>query len=254
MKKRILWLGILLLTIFSLNAVNLKIYCEDDPPFQIVDKNGKLKGLTTEIVQEIQKRVHNTDPIEVVPWARGYNILENNPNVVLFSMSRTAERNHLFQWVGPVNEISYVLYGRKDSKALINVLDDAKKLNSIGVYKDDVRDIFLTKMGFTNLDRVTETSINIRKIMMGRLDAYADSDDGFVANVESAGFNKNDFKPLYVFMKSQLFIAFSKSTDPKIVKGWNDALTAMKKDGTFKNIYWKYFPGKELPGPAITSF
>lgn len=124
--------------------VQLTIYCEDDPPFQI-NKNGQLTGLTAEVVQEIQKRVGNKDKIEVVPWARGYQALETQANTVLFSVSRTKERNDLFQWVGPVNEISYGLYAKSDTKIKLNNFEDAKKLKSIGVYINDIRDQYLTQ-------------------------------------------------------------------------------------------------------------
>jgi len=235
-------------------SAQLSIYCEDDPPFQIVEKDGTLKGLTAEICQEIQKRIGNKDKIEVVPWARGLNAIDTRPNVVLFSMSRTAERNALYQWVGPVNEISYGLYTKANSKMVIKNLDDAKKLRAIGVYNNDIRDQYLTRHGFTNLDRVTDNTINIKKLMLDRIEAYADSDDGMPSNAREAVLSPNDLKLLHIFMKTQLYIAMSKGTSPDIVKQWNDALNSMKKDGSFKKIYAKYFPGKALPGPAITKF
>jgi polar amino acid transport system substrate-binding protein len=238
----------------SLFASQLSIYCEDDPPFQIIEKDGSLKGLTAEVCQEIQKRVGNKDKIEVVPWARGLNALDTKPNTVLFSMSRTPERNPLYQWVGPVNEISYGLYVKAESKISIKNLDEAKKLKSIGVYNNDIRDQYLTRQGFTNLDRVTDNTTNIKKLMLGRIDAYADSDDGLKSNAKEAGYTANDLKLIHVFMKTQLYIAMSKDTPHEIVKQWNDALEQMKKDGTFKKIYTKYFPGKALPGPAINKF
>ena len=53
------------------SAQKLRIYCEDDRPLQFKTPDGSLTGLTVEVVQEIQKRVGNTDPIQMLPWARG---------------------------------------------------------------------------------------------------------------------------------------------------------------------------------------
>jgi polar amino acid transport system substrate-binding protein len=61
-------------------AQTLALYCEDDRPLQFVGSDGKLTGFTIEIVQEIQKRLGNNDPIQVVPWARGIDKIDNNPN------------------------------------------------------------------------------------------------------------------------------------------------------------------------------
>ncbi len=118
----------------GLLAEKLTIYCEDDPPNQIITSDGRLTGMTVEIVREIQQRVGNQDPITVVPWARGFDAVQKNPNTVLFSMSRTAERNPLFNWIGPVLETSYGFYARADSSLSITSLEEAKGLKRIGVY------------------------------------------------------------------------------------------------------------------------
>ena len=40
----------------------------------------------------------------MIPWSRAYELIQRRPNVVLLQMSRSAERNPLFNWVGPVGE------------------------------------------------------------------------------------------------------------------------------------------------------
>jgi polar amino acid transport system substrate-binding protein len=63
-----------------------------------------------------------------------------------------------------------------------------------------------------------------------------------------------DVKFLYAFLHSQIYIAVSKNTNPKIVGDWNAALESMKKDGTLKRIFNKYSPDQDLPGPEIPIF
>ena len=230
------------------SAQKLRIYCEDDRPLQFKTPDGSLTGLTVEVVQEIQKRLGNTDPIQMLPWARGLKYLNKEPNTVLFSMARTAERNDLYQWVGPISETVMGLYAKTDSSIQIKTLDDAKKVQAIGVYRDDLRDQYLTKAGFTNLDRTTEGVQSYKKLMLGRVDLFASS-----AN-EVADNQYVNVKLVFTLLKAQLFIAVNRETDSAIVARWNDALEAMKQDGTFKAIFHKYFPGRDLPGPAITSF
>ncbi len=235
-------------------ARELYIYCEIGERLQMIDEDGELSGLTVDVVREIQKRVGNNDPIEVVPWARGYDDALNNPNTILFSMSRTKERNHLFDWVGPVSEITFGFWALADSTLTINSLDDAKKVGAIGVYQNDVRDLYLTEAGFTNLERTTDQVQSYKKLLSGRIDLYAESAAGIEGDAPRAGATPDQVKMLYPFLTTQLFIAISKGTPPDITRDWREAFAQMQADGTFKKLYKKYYPERELPGPEIVDF
>lgn len=228
-------------------AERLTIYTEIDAPLAMLAPNGQLTGLAVDVVQEIQRRVRNTDPIAVVPWARGYLELQTLPNVALFSTARTPERNGLFKWVGPIDERQYVLYIRADSEIVLHSLEDAKKLEAIGVYKNDARDLYLTHMGFTNLDRTIDNIANVKKLMAGRIDAFAYASVGIDELAKSAGFAASDFKEALPLLKVQLFIAMSMKTPDATVEAWNKALEAMKKDETFEHLFQKYYPDRRLP-------
>ncbi len=190
---------------FSANvlAQGLSIYCEDDTPFQFIGTEGRLTGFTIEIVREIQKRVGNTDEIHMVPWARGLGHLNTEPNSLLFSMARTAERDSQYQWIGPITEATYGFYVKADSTLKIANLEDAKGVGLIGVYRDDVRDQFLTKHGFTNLDRANSNMSSFKKLMLGRNVMYVDSPMGVRSLAESAGYKLTDVKVIYNFLKIQ---------------------------------------------------
>ena len=241
---------------FSANlcAQGLSIYCEDDAPLQFAGADGKLTGFSIEIVKEIQKRVGNKDEIHMVPWARGLANLNNEPNSMLFSMARNAERNQQYQWIGPIAETTYGFYVKADSSLKITSLEDAKKVGLIGVYRGDVRDQFLTRQGFTNLDRANSNVSSFRKLMLDRNVMYVDSPMGVKSLAERAGFSLADVRVVYNFMKIQLYIAASKDTDPAVVAKWNRALEVMKKDTTFLNIHKKYLPNLAPPGPASIKF
>ena len=238
----------------SLLAQRLTIYCEEDPPLQMMGADGKLTGLIVEIVTEIQKRVGNQDAIEMVPWARGYDAVQKQPNTVLFSVSRTAERNPLFHWIGPELEASYSFYARADSKIVIRTLEEAKKLKRVGVYIDDVRDSFLTQAGFKNLDRTSNNTQNFKKLMAGRLDVYASASISIEDEARVAGYKASEVKKVYTFMRAQLYIVLSKGTPAGVVKAWSEAFASMQKDGSFGSLHRKYYPALPLPGKAITAF
>lgn len=254
MKPRFVTALVTLLLALTTPAHSLNIYCEDDAPFQFRKPDGQLSGMLVEVVIEIQNRVGNTDPIQMVPWARGLKYLDTVPNTLLFAISRTEQRNPLYQWIGPVAETEFGFYAKADSPIKIKSLEDAKRVPSIGVYRDDVRDQFLTQAGFKNLERANDNMLNFKKLMAGRFVMYAGASNGIQSDAERAGFVQADVKLVYTFLKTQDFIAASAGTDPQVVAQWNAALEAMKKDGTFKEIFKRYFPNLNLPGPAITKF
>ena len=235
-------------------AQSLTIYTEINAPLQFQGEDGRLTGLAVDVVQEIQKRTGNTDPIQLVPWARGYLDLESLPNFVLFATARTSEMNPLFKWVGPFDETIFSLYVRADGNTHLKSLEEAKQLSSIGVYKNDVRDLYLTKAGFTNLERTIDNVANVKKLMSGRIDAFASASVSIDELTQSAGYKAGDVREALPFMRVQQFIAFSTGTPETTVKAWSQAFTAMKKDKTFEQIFRKYYPNRRLPGPTITSF
>ncbi|MBC3875902.1 substrate-binding periplasmic protein [Undibacterium flavidum] len=218
----------------------LSLYCEDDKPLQFYDENKKLTGLTVEVVQEIQRRLGNKDRIQVVPWSRGIDKLNKEPNSFLFTMARTPDREQLYQWIGPILFIEYGLYVKADSSIQINKLEDAKKIGLIGVYRDDIRDQTLSKLGFTNLDRASSVASSFKKLMIGRIAAYADAKKGVAITANLAGYQASDVKLAYDLFKNPLYIAVSKNTDAAIVAQWNSSLEEMKKDKSFLKILKKY--------------
>jgi polar amino acid transport system substrate-binding protein len=237
----------------ALGAQKLTLYTEVAPPYQYENAKGVLTGFTVEVVREIQKRVGNTDPISLVPWVRGYNEALTKPNVVLFAMDRSLERNALFHWVGPVGESDYWFFVRASSPILRN-LEEAKKLSLIGVYKEDSRDQALTRLGFKNLDRSVDQTVILKKLADGRVDALVDSREDMLQLTKMLGMDMKNFRAALDFQKTQSYLAFSKATPAPVVDAWKKAMDAVKRDGTFERLYHKYFPGMPLPGPAVEPF
>ena len=243
-----------LLSSGMISAQSLSIYYEDNKPLQSQGADGKPAGFAADVVREIQRRTDNSDAIQLVPGARGLNRLGANPNTLLFSMARTAERDNLYQWIGPIFDNSYAFFAKADSPLLISSLDEARKVASIGVYRGDVRDQVLTTLGFTNLDRANSNLSNVKKLMAGRISLFAGSPTNLQALAEEAGYKTTDFQLVFVFMHKQLYIAASQDTDRALVARWNEALVQMKRDKTFEKLFKHYFPNLDLPGPAISVY
>jgi polar amino acid transport system substrate-binding protein len=228
-------------------AQELTIISEENPPFNFI-KDGILTGSSTEVVREIMHRLNLSAKIQVLTWARGYQLALRQPNVVLFSTARTKEREHLFQWVGPLYKVRFGFYARKGSGLYLSSLADAKKVGAIATYKDDVREQLLKSKGFTNLDSSKSPASNLKKLLAGRVDLWLYSNLGVPSVARQIGINPDDVELVLPFKDYYAYIAFSKGTPRAVAKQWQATLDDMMRNGSFKKISQQWLPEESIPG------
>jgi len=252
------WLAILLTAAVLLLGCNvastvpttsggLRIITEEFPPYNFVDKNGDVTGQSTEIVQAILEKTDTQANIEIMPLSQGLAIAEKGPGVVIYSLNRTPQRENLFKWVGPIGFYEQAFYAKKGSatSALIlfySQLEDAKKVDKIGVYQGDAGAQFLASQGFTNLDYSLTDAQALKKLMDGEVQLWLGNKDGLAITAEQAGVNPDDLVLLpSVVIQADLYIAFSKDVPDSMVMAWQSALDALKqeKDIDNKTVYEK---------------
>lgn len=223
----------------DLHKVKLKIYTEDSPPGNYLNK-GEIAGLAVDMVREILVRLKMPDNIEVVPWARGYTLALNQPNVALFSTTRLPQREKHFKWVGPLYTQIWGFYGKKGSDLKITSLEDAKKIDRIGTYHKDAKEQFLKKNGFVNLVSTNKNISNIRRLVEGNLDLWVSSDFNMPYLAKHAGVDPDQLELVYAFRSVNNYIAFSLQTPDNLIKTWQQTLDNIKSDGTYTTFCRKY--------------
>jgi polar amino acid transport system substrate-binding protein len=232
-------------------AQELTIISENNPPFNFV-KQGEFTGSSGEIVREMLRRMNRNDKIQVLTWARGYNLALTLPNVILFSTARTRQRENLFHWVGPLYRVRFGFYARKEAGLRLNSLEDAKKVGAIATYKNDVREQLLKSQGFTNLDSSKSPASNLKKLMAGRVDMWLYSNLGVKRVARQIGVDPDELELVLPFKDYFVYIAISRGTDPAVVNNWRDVLNELKQESTFEKITKKWLPAENLP-PTQTS-
>jgi polar amino acid transport system substrate-binding protein len=244
MKNLMISIIIFTLIIFSSWAFanNVKILCDPSYiPTEYEDENGKLRGFTVEIVREIQKRIGNQIEIEPIPWARAYDMGLREPNIVLFTASRNADRENKFHWITQITTRRSVFFAKRDSPLKINSIEDAKKVSSIGVKLKENRTKYLEERDFTNLEGVPLQEHNLLKLIKGRIDLIFMSTLEAAALAKKKGVSFIEIEPKFTVYSNDSYIIMSKNgTSPKIVKKWQEAAKAIKDDGTFERIGEKW--------------
>ncbi|MFP5221397.1 MAG: substrate-binding periplasmic protein [Acidobacteriota bacterium] len=223
------------------NASALTIVTEDSPPSTIV-RGDTVTGVSVEIVREIQRRIGDSTHIDVLPWARAYFMASTTPGVVLFATTRTPERESRFIWVGPILRLQWAFFAMSGKMKPLTSLDEAKRVSSIGTYKDDAREQFLKSQGFTNLESSSSPHTNFKKLKAGRIDLMVSTNLGVGAILPLWGMKPGDVENVYTFKEAELYIAFSNGSDEAVVAAWEKAFEDMRNDGTLAAIQDRWLP------------
>ncbi len=222
---------------------DIQFMTEIYPPLNF-EENGHLKGIGVDLMAAMLKKLHSTqtrEDIRLLPWARAYKYVQTRENTCLFSMVRTQEREKLFKWVGPIAPSKIVLTAPAYKDITIQSFHDLKKYR-IGTVIDDVGELLLVERGINKgeLIAVSDPVLCARQLEKGRIDMWAYGD--LVARwiLKEQGFPPEEYETVYVLNESELYFAFSKDTPDEVTQQFQNALDALKDDGTYQKILDTY--------------
>lgn len=203
------------------------VYTEQLPPFNYLE-NDKVIGSSTRLLEALLAKSGHTiaqGKINLVPWSRGYHEALTTQNTILYSMARTPEREDLFKWVGPVNKLTIGLIAKKASRVVVN---KPECLNNymVAVMHDTASESILKNLGMksANMERFSNPLAQIKKLNEGRVDAMAFGVEGMYQMLSAAGIDPSLYETVYVLKQSDLYFAFHKETDERLIQELNHVL------------------------------
>ncbi len=246
--KRLLLTILLLLAATNLSAQNLDeliIVSEEYPPFNFTVA-GQRQGLSTDLLVEMLKLAGSNQTradIGVVPWARAYSLALNERNVLLYSTTRTAAREQLFKWVGPILKSKFVLFARKDAQLKISSLKEIneRKLR-VGVVLHDVGEQMLLEQGVSKarLYPYNHGRHMVKMLHNRRIDLLAYGQIATRWFFRDQGYDPEDFEEVLFLQESEYYFALNKKTDEQIVILLQDALDQLRESGRYEEILQRY--------------
>ena len=132
---RALLASLLALCLAGPSMAQKRLLSEEFPPINF-SEGSEARGLAVDVVQEIQRRLQLDLPIEFLPWARAYREVQLGRETALFSMARTAGRERLFKWVGPVVTFYSSIYAPARGGVRLRSIEDAKRAKAVLVVRD----------------------------------------------------------------------------------------------------------------------
>ncbi|NRD74980.1 transporter substrate-binding domain-containing protein [Shewanella sp. VB17] len=241
-----LYLAIIHLTfITNINAEELsqlEYLTESYPPNNYI-KEGKLEGISVDLLLASMASLNeplDISQIQLLPWSRGYMMVNSRKNRVLFSMTRTPAREKLFSWVGPITTTRVVLFSRQQDKIVIDDIDSLNKY-TIGVIRGDVGESLLISSGVNDkqLIRVNNVTSLFKMLNLGRIDLFSYEENAGRWFIKETKLNTEDFKVVHTLQESDLYFAVSLGTQQKLIDKLQLAVENVKKN-TLENGKTQY--------------
>jgi polar amino acid transport system substrate-binding protein len=240
------WLWVLLLALSAPVQAQLRLLTENAPPMSFT-RDGEPSGLSVEVVRALLARTGDNGQIEVMPWTRALHLAQQQEDIALFSTVRTAEREHRFQWVGPIVVGTTSFYSLKSRDLVIDTLQQAAASGPLALPKQWYTYETLSSKGFTNLYGVPSSRQMMVMLKHGRVKLIATEDLTLAGELAAVDLKPQDVTAHVPFMRSAYYIAFSPQTSVVRVVRWQRALQQMHEDGSLEAILRRWLPHAPMP-------
>ena len=234
MKLSLCILGVFFGGLFSQNLhAEIRIVTADIQPFSY-SQDGQHVGVGPDIVKEICTRLSIDTPSAVYPWARAVS-MSTEPDTIIYPFSRTPSREQHYVWVGPIYSDNLVFLTATSQTTQFTSHDDFKHVKSIGVIRSSAPHQRLIKLGYTNIDVVTDEKNNALKLAANRISAWYASELITQHVLRQLNIDHMNYRVAYVDFEMQVYIGMSLNLKDEATR-WQHALDAMKQDGTYAKI------------------
>jgi len=250
MKQLILAAAALLALTLSAEAQTVKLGSEGAyPPYNYVDEAGKLGGFDIDVGNEICKRASLTCEWVANEWDTIIpNLIAGNYDAILAGMSITDERKKTIAFTQdyfPPDPSTYIAPVGKNLS-----LDTPSGLR-IGAQGGTIQANWLEQNAKANNTLLTYETADqaLADLNAGNLDTIL-ADKSYLDEAATASNGALELTGPELAIGGGVGVGM-RQTDTDLLKKFDDALTAMKKDGTLDALITLYFPERE-GGPFYT--
>lgn len=222
----------------------LTINTEEMLPYNFTSDSGEIIGINVDIIKALFSNAGVNYDIKLYPWTRAFKKTHSLEKNGLISTARTADREQMFKWVGPLASGQGYLYKLKSRGDMhLTSLDDAKKY-SVAIVRGGVYQDLFENLGFKvgeNLMPFSYSKQYFQPFLLGKVDLILGSDIVLPYIFQKLGFNIGLVEPALKMIDTQgNFLALNINTSDEIVKILNDELQKLKDTGEFQKIIDSY--------------
>jgi polar amino acid transport system substrate-binding protein len=223
-------------------------------PFESQNDKGEIVGFDIDVVKATAQKAGIEVKFVNTPWEGIFNNLNQGDRDLLVSaITITPERKQTMDFSTPYFDAQQLIAVKKDSK--IAKFDDLKKLK-VGVQNGTTGDEVITKLqgkDSANIKRFESTPLALKELEGGGVDAVV-ADNGVVVHYVNNNSGSN-FKTISdaSFAAEQYGLAVKKG-NTELLEKLNKGLADIKADGSYQQIYTRYFGSAAMaPAPAAAA-
>ena len=220
-----------------------------EPPFSLRNERGQLEGYLIEVVQGILAEADIQQEILAAPWERLIQESKNKPNVLVFPLARTPEREEDFHWVLPLTSNVYGVLGNPSSDKPIATLSDVNNVTPIGVLESDFRHKVLIAENIRDVAPYDDYDSAVSHILAGKLRSLFFSDAGLRYFCFKQDADCSRFELLYQYDVLTSYIAMSKNSDTRHIDKLNAAAERFLNSAEFHRIQQNWLTRLQEQGP-----
>lgn len=215
--------GLWLFLSLPIQAENLVVITESWPPYNYEDTNGNVVGTATNIVKNVLEHANIDYKIQLLPWPVAYAMLEKRPNILLYSIFRTEEREDKFEWICPIakaEKISAFQLATRDD-ITIKSLDDLKRYR-LALSSKNVWYEYLVNNGFEasrDFDVSSSEEASLRLLLNGRIDLIIQESRAISMYLEPHELGREHLKEAFTLIDDSVPIcaAMNKGSDEELL-------------------------------------
>lgn len=222
----------------------LEVLTENWPPFNYL-KDDKVTGFATEIVEATLKNAKIDYVIRLGVWKGVYDKVLAEKNILIYTITRTKQREDLFDWIGPFAQRQQGLYKLKNRQDIkIEHLDDARKY-VIGLQDKDAITQDLLQEGFSekakNIQLFGKRILSYRSLFAGRVDLVAGMDITIKHQLMLDNLPYNKVEKAYAFDSDEgFYMALKKGSNPSLIMRIKASFENLASSGQLKEIINRY--------------
>jgi len=229
------------------HAGPLQVVTEELPPYNMT-VGAATTGLSTEVVEAVFKEMGIAPQIHAMPWARAYDLALHADNVMIYSITRTPEREGLFQWAGPIAPTRWFLFSSEARPVDLASLQEAlDKRYQIATVNQDVGEQFLLSRHFEigqTLQQSNHYALNYEKLKRGHVALWISDELNAAYTARNAGDDAQAVLhrslELPELEDGGFNAAFSLTTPAQTVEAFRAALKRLRADGRYDAIVHKW--------------
>ncbi|MFZ6751370.1 substrate-binding periplasmic protein [Undibacterium sp. Ren11W] len=236
-------LVLLIFPFLSSAAAELNAFTESLPPLNY-EENGVITGYATELLLATTQAAKIDTNISLLPWARAYQTVLAQPNTLIFSITRTPEREPVFEWIGPISSRQIFVYKLRERKEI-----QVKSMSDLAKYKVGlVREMASTKdfikqseIADDKIDFAPTVESNMKKLFMKRIDVIVSQDWSAAFLAKSLNRKPDELEAVLLLDKQHsYYFALNNQTDPALVAKLRLGYEAVQKSGQMDKLKNKY--------------